>query len=443
MPLLDQSFLFSGSRATSFYRQSVAEMPRSARVSRDFIRACAENKRIESLTELWLFDPCRRALLRHAGVEETFVFGAGSDFEKFSAFATVLQDMTGNNAKLQCHAELRLLFGCELAVCDTHAEEIWQRTARLLLEEGMTYRTLLEKCRIGALLCAAAPTDDLADFAAVKEAHPVFCPDVYFEPESESFMPAVKALCEGEVSFAAFVDALSRALDRFEAHGCHTAVHHVLPTRFCRPDEYHATKIFEKAMQGEALCEEERALYAAQLWRVLGREYVRREMLLELPQEGAFSFQNVEKQRTVGEKILPKAVCELFDYLQGYDGLARAVFYLSAPWQAPVLAAIAARYPAKGEGEPQFSFGIVVSSPAENRERLQALANAVPLSHIVGAFSDQRLSVSLLDGELFCRTVCNLLAEWEEYGELELPQERVTALLRRICHENMRRLYHL
>ena len=116
---------------------------------------------------------------------------------------------------------------------------------------------------------------------------------------------------------------------------------------------------------------------------------------------------------------------------------------LTTHQDAPVLAAIAARYPTKVEGVPQFSFGIVQGSPAENRARLQALANAVPLSHIAGAFSDRRLPTSLLDGELFRRTLCSMLAEWEEYGELELPQERIDLLLRRICHENMKRLYRI
>ena len=161
MSFSNRSLLLSGGRAASFYQNGVAALPRVARVSRELVRALAEDLPIETLTQLWLADPHKCALLRHAGTEETFVCGAGADYEKFSAFSAVIQDMAGNNAKLQCHAELQLLFDCELTLCDTHKEEIWQATARILSEQGMRYRALLEKCHIGALLCSAAPTAKL------------------------------------------------------------------------------------------------------------------------------------------------------------------------------------------------------------------------------------------------------------------------------------------
>ena len=143
MPFENGSMLLSGSRAGALYREVAAPLPLIGRITRQMLRALAQNEVIQTPAQLWLQDPCRRGLMRRAGVEEAFVTGQGSDFERFRAFACVMQDTAASNAKLQCHAELQMLFDCQLLLCETHCIEIWQKMSSRLVDgriplEGLT-----------------------------------------------------------------------------------------------------------------------------------------------------------------------------------------------------------------------------------------------------------------------------------------------------------------
>lgn len=437
------SMLLSGSRASALYREVAAPLPLIGRITRRTLCALLQNEVIQTPAQLWLQDLCRQGLMRRAGVEEHFVTGAGSDFEKFRAFAHVMQDTAASNAKLQCHAELQMLFDCQLLLCETHCIEIWQKMSSRLVDGRITLRTLCEAAQCEALLCVCTPEDDLADFAKVGEAIPVFCPDAFLAPQGKGFAEAVRALCGEQCGFFDLTKALVQSVERFAKAGCRAAVHSVFLQEFCRPDEYHATQSFEKAMRGERLSEQESAMYAAQIWRVLGREYVRHGMLLELACGGVHPLSCDEKKDTVPSNIVVSSLRELFDYLQRCDGLPRVVFYVSSAKEARDLTALGAHYPALNEGEPRCSFGILQGGPGENRERIRALANLIPLSLFVGAMTDAREPVSVVDGAILRRTLCSLIAEWEEYGELEMGEERIRKLLRGMCYENAKRIYHI
>jgi glucuronate isomerase len=201
-----------------------------------------------------------------------------------------------------------------------------------------------------------------------------------------------------------------------------------------RPNEYHAELYFKKALAGEPLSAKEQALLVTQLWRILGREYVRRGMALEL-RAGAAVLDNAPISAHVPTNYATLAA--LFDYLVSWQGLPRTALYLACPAEAPEGARLAARYPAMAEGQPQLRLGIVSGSPAQARERLQALANVAPLAHTLGSVPDARLYTSPLDADLFCRTLCSLLADWRERGELDVPDDRVYRLVTRACGGNL------
>ena len=414
------------------------------RADRTLLRVLAENKVYQTPTELWIAnDPHATALLRHAGAEETFVQGNGSDFEKFRFFCTVMGESVSNPLKLQLHIALREVFDCPLVLNETNCEQIWQTVCERLFRENITPRAYVKKCGTDTVLAMLAPWEDLADVRAVTDLRvlPVFAPDAYFLPTGRDFAATVRALGADISDWKSFCKALESALDRFVQGGCRVATQSVLPTVFSRPNEYHAALYFEKALAGEVLTPSELALYQAQLWRVLSAAYTARNMTLELC-VGETPTKSVMATPVCGD-FSAKAARELFDYLKERVGLPRVAMYTEQATLIPAVAALVGRYSAITEGVPQIALGVWQSAPADTRAQLRALASVTSLSTCVGALPDVRLPLSPWAGDIFRRTLCAELADWEAHGETCAGEENLCRIVSKLTGANLREYYKL
>lgn len=443
MRSVQNGILLTSERAAALFEKTV-RCGYLARGDRALLRALVENKVYQTPTELWITEnPHTTALLRHAGVEDAFAEGDGSDFEKFRFFCTVMGDSAGNPFKLQCHMALRELFDCPLVLNETNCEKIWQATCEKLARENVTPRKCLESCGVDTLLVPMAPWELLDDFARVPAlcVQPVFAPDAYFLPCGKDFVAAVRAL-DGEIcDFKSFCQALVAALDRFAASGCRVITQSVLPAEFCRPNEYHAALYFEKAFAGESLTPKELALYQAQLWRVLSQAYAQRDMTLELCVGETPAKEGIT--HTVSGDFSAKATRELFDYLKERVGLPRIVLYVEQPALIPTVAAMAGRYPAIREGEAQILLGVWQGAPADTRAQLRALASVTSLASCAGALPDARLPWVYGAPSIFHRALCSELADWEAHGETDAGEENLCRVITRLTGENIRKYYKL
>lgn len=454
MPCFSSDFLLEGQCARSCYRERERKAPVLARCDISFIRALAEDRLYQTVTDFFLRDdPTRQMLMRLAGVEERFITGDGSDYEKFRFFCTVMGDSIGSLAWLHAQAELRILLDCPLDLCAKHCDEIWQKTGAMFATERVTARTVVRRCGIEALLVVLPPDDELSLLEKVGREMgiavlPIFCPDTLLDVQG-NFAQAVHRLCEITGVEVDSLEGLGRAigavLDRFAAAGCKAAVHTVWPCRFQRPDPYHADMAVKKILvEGISPNEQERAVLCTQLWRILGIEYRRRNMLLELPSGGASPMRNAVRVDGAPARIPYRTATQLLEYLSSCAGLPRVALYVAEPGEVPDMLTLVGRYAnPQGPDGAGFSFGLISGTDRQMRSCTQMLMAANRAEDVLGAYPDFRLSTSLLDGELFCRTLCNLFAEREAFEELKLPQERAEALLRRVCYENMKRLHRI
>ena len=251
-----------------------------------------------------------------------------------------------------------------------------------------------------------------------------------------------KGITVADISdWKSFCKALENALDRFVQGGCRAATQSVLPAVFSRPNEYHAALYFEKALAGEILAPNELALYQAQLWRVLSAAYTARDMTLALC-VGETPAKS-ETNNPVSGDFFAKATRELLDYLKERVGLPRVAAYVEQAALIPAVAALAGRYPAITEGVPQIALGVWQGAPADTRAQLRALASVTSLSACVGAMPDMRLPLSPWAGEIFRRTLCAELADWEAHGEICSGEENLCQVVTKLAGANMREYYKL
>ena len=441
MPVFESDMLLDGKQAEQRYRAVCASYPLLARCTRGMLADISADRVYRNAAELFLGTARVAGLMRLAGAEETFVCGDGSDYEKFRAFCTVTGDLCGNPLQTQAGALLEALLDCRLPICKEHCDEIWTHVAERLFDEPLSARSLAVRCGIKTLLCAAEPWDALADFAAFGEgdirAMPVFCPDGLLDVASPAFPQALRALEQASgvpiTDLQGLTQALRGALARFVRAGCRVAVHGAWPTAFCRPDPYHAEVTLQALLQGKPCGRAECDLLSAQLWRVLGQEYKKQDVLLELPSGGAAPLENIGISRTVCGGIAYHVAGAMLDYLASCEGLPRIALYVADPAEAAQAALLCGRYPVAATGVPQLALGVVLGTPSQTRERLCALAAAAPIGSTVGYFTDFRLSSSLLDHELLRRVLCSFSCAW---GASDV-------LLARLCCENAAGCYRI
>ena len=113
-PFMDSDFLLSNSTAKALYHQHAAALPIIDYHCHVSPREIFEDKHFENITQVWLYgDHYKWRLMRSNGIDEHYITGDASDYEKFQKFAEVLPRAIGNPMYHWCHLELKNYFVCK------------------------------------------------------------------------------------------------------------------------------------------------------------------------------------------------------------------------------------------------------------------------------------------------------------------------------------------
>ncbi|MCL2622122.1 MAG: glucuronate isomerase, partial [Planctomycetaceae bacterium] len=112
MPFIHDNFLLGTPAAVRLYHEFAAEMPILDYHCHLPVRDIAEDRRFENLTQIWLAgDHYKWRAMRAAGVDERYITGDASDWEKFQAWADVVPKTLRNPLYHWTHLELARPFG--------------------------------------------------------------------------------------------------------------------------------------------------------------------------------------------------------------------------------------------------------------------------------------------------------------------------------------------
>ena len=100
--------------------------------------------------------------MRGCGVDEDYITGNASPWEKFQAFATIMPVSVGNPVHHWAHLELQRVFGIQTVLSAETAEEIWnEANQQLATNPELSVRGLLEKFNVKLVCTTDDPTADL------------------------------------------------------------------------------------------------------------------------------------------------------------------------------------------------------------------------------------------------------------------------------------------
>ncbi|MBQ7318825.1 MAG: glucuronate isomerase [Clostridia bacterium] len=470
-PFLHEDFLLDTPVAARLYHTYAEKLPIIDYHCHLSPAEIAKDITFSNITEAWLYaDHYKWRAMRACGVDEKYITGDASDYEKFRAYCTIMPKLAGNPLYHWSPLELRRFFGCELTINEANCDAIWSMTAEKLAN-GISARQLMRASDVRLVCTTDDPADSLeyhkqlADEGFEIKVLPAFRPDKSMNIERRGIVEYMKKLGEANGVTVTDLDSLCAALcaslDRFAALGCKTADHGMDNyVRFAAPDPYHANEILKKALasDGADVSDEELSLFQTQMNRFLGQEYKKRGMVLQM-HFGVLRNPN----RTMFKKLGPDSgfdtihgqnciysLASLLNYLNENDALPRTVLYSINPVDNAAVGALCGSF-CRGDagcdghgGMPTVTQGSAwwFNDNIDGMDaQMRSYANLAGVGNFLGMLTDSRSFMSYPRHEYFRRIWCRLIGGWVEQGLLPDDEDMLAELMRGICFENANRYF--
>ncbi|MEM6395168.1 MAG: glucuronate isomerase [Bacteroidota bacterium] len=456
---ISEDFLLSNDYSQQLYEQ-VRDLPIIDYHCHLSPQEIAADRQFENITQIWLAgDHYKWRAMRTNGVDEHFITGEASDWEKFLKYAETLPYTLRNPLYHWSHLELKRYFGVDELLTAHNAREIYDHCNQLLAQPDFSTRSLLEKMRVEVVGTTDDPLDDLSHHAALANSDfevqvlPSFRPDRAIMIDQPGWKTYVSDL-EAE-TFEQLLEKLEERIDYFHDLGCRVS-DHGLETLFainCTRQE--AVDIFNRAYQtpGRAmLLPAEVNSFQTHLLVELGKMYHERGWVQQF-HLGAIRNNNGRLLRQLGADVgvdsigdfnHAKGLSFLFDTLDETDQLARTIIYNLNPADNEVFATMIGNF-ADGRipGKMQFGSGWWFLDQLDGMTRqMNALSNMGLLSRFVGMLTDSRSFLSYPRHEYFRRLLADLFGRDIEAGKLPPNLDWTGKICRDICYFNAKNYFN-
>lgn len=459
---MDSDFLLSNPTAKALYHDFAAAMPIIDYHCHVNPAEIAQNRRFDNITQVWLGgDHYKWRLIRSNGTDEALITGKEtSDHDKFLEFARALPKAAGNPVYHWTHLELRRYFDCDLTISPDTAEEIWDLCNRKLAGDGFSVRDIIRRSRVETIATTDDPVDSLEWHKAIAEdasfetkVLPAFRPDKAVNIEKPEFKDYLAKLGEAAGMPVKTLDdlfaALENRIDFFDKMGCLAADHGLDYVPFVSGAEEKAPKLFERAMNGEALTRTEADAYKTALLLFFGRAYHKHGWVMQW-HYGAQRNLNGPMFRKLGpdtgyDAISTYECSQNIAALLGAlgDELPKTVLYSLNPNDNAMLVSLCGCFMGAGvTGKLQHGSAWWFNDTKHGMEQqLTDLASRGLLGGFIGMLTDSRSFLSYTRHEYFRRILCNLLGGWVENGEYPNDIKTLGAMVQDISFNNTKRYF--
>ena len=463
-PFMDENFLLQTETAQKLYHEEAAGLPIIDYHCHLNPAEVAEDHRFASITELWLGgDHYKWRALRSNGVEERFITGDASDWEKFEKWAETVPYCMRNPIYHWTHLELRTAFGIQKLLNPSTAREIYEECNEKLRQPEFSARGLMRRYKVEVVCTTDDPADSLAFHKETRESGfeikmlPTWRPDKAMAIENPvAWRDYISKLGESaglEIrSYDDMLDALQRRHDFFASMGCRLSDHGL--TEFYADDftEAQVKAIFAKVLKGNVPTQEELGKYRSALLLEFGRQDARAGWTQQF-HYGPIRNNNTRMMRllgpdtgfdSIGTPNTAESLARFLDRLCLEGSLPQTILYTINPSDNEMLATMIGNFQeAPVPGKIQFGSGWWFNDQKDGMERqMNALSVLGLLSRFVGMLTDSRSFLSYPRHEYFRRTLCNLLGNDVEEGELPVEEmPRIRQMVRDISYYNAKQYF--
>lgn len=460
---MDDNFLLTNRTASVLYHDYAKQMPIIDYHCHLNPQEIYENKTYKNITEVWLYgDHYKWRAMRSCGVEEKYITGDASDFDKFLAYAKSVPMMIGNPLYHWSHLELRRFFGVYEIINERNAPVIWDKVNAQLNGGGFGARDLIAKSNVEVVCTTDDPADSLEYHLKLREENgvpfavlPSFRPDKGLEINRKGFPEWVRKLekVSGQPigDYEQFLSALRARAEFFHSVGGRVSDHALDFVPYAEATLEEASAIFAKAMNGEAVSREEEEKYKTFTLLFLGKLYAELGWVMQYHMNAARN-NNTRMFGKLGpdtgfdsmnDSRIAYPLSRLLDSLELENALPKTVLYSLNPAQNPIIASMIGNFQGGGiPGKLQFGSAWWFNDTKEGMlAQLKTLADMGVLGRFVGMLTDSRSFLSYPRHEYFRRILCNLIGEWAENGEVPDDMELLGTIVQNISYRNAKEYF--
>jgi glucuronate isomerase len=460
---LDENFLLQSDTAQRLYHEYAGKMPIIDYHSHLSAKDIAEDRQFDNLTQVWLYgDHYKWRAMRTNGIDEKYITGNASDFDKFMKWAETVPNTLRNPLYHWTHLELQRYFSITKLLSPSTAEEIYREASSKLQTKEFSVRNLLKKMNVEVVCTTDDPTDTLEYHIQLKSENtdilmvPAWRPDKAMSVEN---LPTFNTYLDelGKVSHTTInnFDELLKALkirhDYFHEHGCRLSDHGL--DSFYAEEYTHEeiSGLFLKARNGINLTELEIKKFKSAMLRHFAtmdndKNWVQQFHIGALRNNNPRQFTVLGPDTgfdSIGDEQVAESMSKFLARLDKEGKLAKTILYNLNPSHNEVYATMICNFqegPVKGK--IQWGSGWWFMDQKMGMERhLDALSSLGLLSHFVGMLTDSRSFLSFPRHEYFRRILCNILGKEIEKGLIPNDTTLVGNLIENICYNNAKNYF--
>ena len=455
---MDEDFLLETEVAKVLYHNYASKVPIFDYHCHLVPSEIATDKKFKNITEMWLYhDHYKWRAMRSYGIDEKYITGDASDYEKFMAYAKMMPYLIGNPLYHWTHLELKKFFEIEDTLSEKTADDIWERCNKIIIENELSAKKLINMANVKYIGTTDDPIDDLKYHKKIKEdkdftceVNPSFRPEKAMKIQSEGFVEYIQKLSEvtgSEIkSFYGLINALELRLDYFYENGCRITDHSLERVSYYSYTIEEVNNILIKALKNEEVSKEESIKYSNAVLINLGKLYADRNMVMQL-HIGALRNNNTRMFNKIGTDIgfdsiddgeIAYALSRILDELDRERKLPKTILYCLNPKDNEVIGTMIGNFQDGSiAGKIQFGSGWWFNDQKDGMERqMMALSQLGLISQFVGMVTDSRSFLSYTRHEYFRRILCNYLGGLVESGQYPYDEEILGEIVENICYKN-------
>ena len=457
-PFLSEDFGLHTKTAKILYHKHAERMPIYDYHCHLPAEKIAEDHKFENLTQIWLYgDHYKWRAMRANGVDEQYITGSATDYEKFEKWAQTVPYTLCNPLYHWTHLELKRYFGIDELLGPETAREIYDKCAEMLKAPEYSMRNLMRKMNVKVCCTTNDPLESLEHHQKLIDDNfeikivPTWRPDRAMGAEDieglNSWIDKLAELTNIEVAdYSSYTEALNKRHDFFHSMGCRLS-DHGLETAYAA--EYTASEIasiFQKIRSHQELNIEEQLKFKSAMLVELAlmdhkKGWVQQLHLGALRNANSRLFQLFGPDAgldSIGDFAIAESLAKFLDRLDIQDKLSKTILYNLNPRDNELIASMIGNFQ-DGSVGGKIQYGPAwwfLDQKDGIEKQIKALSNIGLLSRFIGMVTDSRSFLSYPRHEYFRRIICNFLGNGVKGGDLPNDMNLLGHMVEDICFNN-------
>lgn len=455
---LTEDFLLSNSFAKTLYHQYARNQPiidYHCHLPPDDI---ANDRQFEDLTTIWLAgDHYKWRGMRTLGVNEKYITGNATNYEKFEQWAYTVPYTMRNPLYHWTHLELKNYFNIQSLLNPDTAREIYDSCTEQLQSKEFSTVNLLKKMDVRVVCTTDDPADSLEHHQKVAQNNigikviPAFRPDAaYAVEDTKQYKTYLQKLSKVSgvsiTNFSSLINALENRIEYFHKNGGRLSDHGLEQLYFFKEAPNSIDAIFKKITNDEKLSVQEVQYFKYVTLLELCRLYHKKGWTQQF-HLGAIRNSNTRMMNTLGPNTGFDSIgdfrqagnlAKFLNELDKTDQLSKTILYNLNPADNEIMATMIGNFnDGSAKGKLQFGSAWWFLDQKDGMEKqINTLSNMGLLSCFVGMLTDSRSFLSYPRHEYFRRILCNLIGRDVENGELPADEKWLGKMVSDICYNN-------